>query len=74
MDIWIKDYLGSVKPFTVHSYSDHVKNHIKPCSGAVSLQKLTAPMVQNFYNEKLSSGLSPKTIKNLHGVLHSSLK
>ena len=74
MDIWIKDYLGSVKPFTVRSYSDHVKNHIKPCLGAVSLQKLTAPMVQNFYNEKLSSGLSPKTIKNLHGVLHSSLK
>ena len=74
MDIWIKDYLGSVKPFTVRSYSDHVKNHIKPRLGAVSLQKLTAPMVQSFYNEKLSSGLSPKTIKNLHGVLHSSLK
>lgn len=31
-------------------------------------------MVQSFYNEKLGSGLSPKTIKNLHGVLHSSLK
>ena len=74
MDIWIKDYLGSVKPFTVRSYSDHVKNHIKPCLGAVKLQKLTAHMVQSFYNEKLKSGLSPKTIKNLHGVMHSSLK
>ncbi len=74
MDIWIRDYLGSVKPFTVRSYSDHVKNHIKPCLGAVSLQKLTAHEIQNFYNEKLKSGLSPKTIKNLHGVLHSSLK
>ncbi|MDR1473542.1 MAG: site-specific integrase [Lactobacillales bacterium] len=74
MDIWLKEYLGAVKPFTVRSYSDHTKNHIKPCLGAVHLQKLTAPAVQKFYNEKLNSGLSPKTIKNLHGVLHSALK
>lgn len=74
MNVWLKDYLGAVKPFTVRSYGDHIKNHIKPCLGAVSLQKLTAPAIQKFYNEKQNAGLSPKTIRNLHGVLHSALK
>lgn len=79
MDIWLKDYLGGVKSSTVKSYTDHVNLHIKPGLGAVLLQKLSAHMVQGFYNrlqsgDKDKPGLSPKTIKNLHGVLHAALK
>ncbi len=74
MNIWFKEYLGAVKSSTAYSYGRHIKNYINPYLGAVRLQKLTSPAVQKFYNEKLNSGLSPKTIKNLHGVLHSALK
>ena len=30
-------------------------------------------MIQSLYNQKLSQGLSPKSIKNLHGCLHRAL-
>lgn len=79
MDTWAQEYLGGVKPFTVRSYSDHIKNHIKPALGAVKLESLSTPMIQSFYNslEKPTEdkpGLSPKTIRNIHGVLHKALQ
>jgi integrase len=87
LDIWLKDYIGNVKPPTRRSYVDNVNNHIKPALGAVPLRKLSAHMVQGFYNDLLEggrimqkgqtkekpAGLSPKTVKNIHGALHRAL-
>lgn len=79
LDIWVADYLGDVKPHTVASYSGHVKNHIKPALGAVKLEALTTPAIQKLYNQLQkprgdAPALSPKTIKNIHGVLHKALE
>ena len=79
LDVWAKDYLGSVKPFTVRAYSDQIKNHIKPALGAVKLDALNTHTIQSFYNslgvgQNGKPGLSPKTVKNIHGVLHKALQ
>lgn len=80
MDIWASEYLGSVKPRTVATYKDCIKNHIKPALGAVKLESLTAHAVQKFYNTlskppaEGGKGLSPKTVKCVHGVLHKALQ
>lgn len=79
LEIWCADYLGGVKPFTVASYSGHIKNHIKPALGAIRLEALNAHTIQSFYNSLGNErdgkpGLSPKTIKNVHGVLHKALQ
>jgi integrase len=71
MDIWTAEYLGSVKPRTVCSYKDTVKNHIKPAMGAIKLEALNAHTIQSFYN---GLKLSPKSVKNVHGVLHKALQ
>lgn len=79
LDIWTTDYLGGVKPFTVASYKGHVKNHIKPAMGAIKLEALSPHTIQEFYN-KLGQmngdkpGLSPKTIKDIHGIFHKALQ
>lgn len=74
LDIWLKDYIPNVKPSTVKSYQDHVRLNIKPYIGQIKLKKLTAPMVQSMYNDLLrEKGLSPKTVKNVHGVLHRAM-
>ena len=79
LDLWSADYLGGVKPFTVISYTNQIRNHIKPALGAVRLEALDTNVIQRFYNN-LQSGsqgkkqLSPKTIKNIHGVLHKALQ
>lgn len=74
LDIWLSDYIGNVKPSTVKSYTDHVKLNIEPYIGNVPLVKLNTPMIQSTYNELLrNKGLSAKTVKNVHGVLHRAL-
>lgn len=79
LDIWLKEYLGGVKPSTVRSYRDHVRLHIKPALGALRLDALQAPAIQAFINSLSQpkdgkKPLSPKSIKNVHGVLHAALE
>jgi hypothetical protein len=74
-DVWLTEYLGGVKSSTVATYDKNIRNHIKPALGAIALQKLTAHMVQGFYNRmQKEKNLSPKTVKCVHGVLHAALK
>lgn len=74
LEIWITEYLSHVKPLTEQTYSEQVKRHIKPALGAAKLESLDGHMIQHFYNALSKKGLSPKTIKNIHGVLHSALE
>lgn len=76
LDIWLSEYLGGVKPRTVITYRKAAENYIRPSLGAVKLSALTTPEIQALYNrlQRGESGLSPKTIKNLHGVLHKALE
>ena len=71
---WLRDYIGNVKPATVKSYTDHVNLNISPYIGKTQLAKLSPAMIQSMYNAlQREKGLSAKTIKNVHGVLHRAL-
>lgn len=99
LETWLADYNGDVKPATIVSYRQHIKNHIVTALGAVKLSALTPSAVQRFYNDLHRNGvktpkrdddgkivrvkgevvyttspMSPKTVKNVHGVLHQALK
>ena len=79
LDIWAAEYLGNVKPLTVNSYNTAIQTHIKPSLGAIKLEALDAHTIQAFYNSLSEAAegreaLSPKTIKNIHGVLHKALQ
>lgn len=79
LDIWLETYLGGVRPYTVLNYTQHVNNHIKPALGKVRLDKLNTHSIQQFYNDLGTAhsekpGLSPKTIKCIHGIFHKALQ
>jgi integrase len=88
LDIWIEEYTKNVKDTTKRAYMDNVRLHIKPTLGAIKIQKLNAHTVQSFYNKLAESdrakqkgqkkeapdGLSAKTIRNIHAILHKALK
>lgn len=74
LDIWQQDYLGGVKPRTAESYKCQIRNHIRPELGAIKLEALTTPAIQRFYNSLTERGLSAKTVKIVHGVLHKALQ
>ena len=75
LDTWLETYVSvSVKPYTYDSYMRTCKNHIKPMLGRIKLSELTPLQIQQFYNSLLTEKkLSPKTVKNVNGVLHSAL-
>ncbi len=79
LDIWTHDYLGNIKPNTATVYLSVINTHIKPGIGMVKLETLTPYSVQCFYNSlgmdtTEKKGLSPKTIKNVHGIFHKALQ
>lgn len=79
LDTWAEEYLGGVKPLTVSSYKTTIKTHLKPGLGAIKLEALAAHHIQKLYNALGTSqgdreALSPKTVKNVHGVLHRALQ
>lgn len=80
LDAWFDTYLGNVKPRTLSVYKSDIDNHIKPAMGALRLEMINAQIIQSFYNsmqqpsKKHPNGLSPKTIKNIHGVLHKAFQ
>lgn len=76
LDIWLTEYANNaVKPSTLYSYKGQCNNHIKPAIGAKKLAELTPYIIQTFYNDLQNrKGLSAKSIKNVHGVLHKALE
>ncbi len=75
LDIWLAEYLGGVKPRTLDSYQTQVETHIKPALGLKKLSDLAPHDIQRFYNTLTrDKGLSPKSVKNVHGVLHKALE
>jgi len=74
LKIWQEDYLADIKHSTVANYRSLVDNHIEPCLGSYPLSQLKAPVIQKFYNGLRDKGLSPKYIKNIHGVLHRAIE
>lgn len=75
---WQREYLANIKPSTITSYDAAIRNHIVPSLGKIRLHKLTTIDIQKFINSLPSpteskSGLSPKTVKNIYGILHRLL-
>lgn len=76
LGIWIDDYCLDTKERTRNTYQSSIDTHIVPRLGAVPLCELQPHQVQKFING-LAEGekpLSPKSIKNVHGVLHRALE
>ena len=75
---WLQTRACNIKESTRSSYEHVIKNHIKRVFGKMKLEEVTSDDVQLFINSliigyQLSEPLSPKTIKNIHGVLSKAL-
>jgi integrase len=83
LDKWINEYMKmSLKKTTWELYKTLIEKHIKPTIGTIKLCKLQTGHLQNLYSEKLKDGaradnkpggLSPKSVRHIHTVIHSSL-
>jgi len=74
LDVWSGEYLGGVKPDTILRYEKNIRLYLKPNIGSVKLLALSTHMIQAVYNKLQRNGLSAKSIRNLHGTLHSAIE
>jgi integrase len=71
---WLEQVLKPrVRPKTLRTSSDFVKNHYKPAFGETPLAKLSPQDVRQFVNAKLEADFSPKTVKHLLVTLRGAL-
>ena len=84
---WVEHYLETykkpplTKETTYSSYLYYLETHIRPYFGDLLLLDTTEDSIQQFYTYKTNNGradgkpggLSPKSINNLHIVLHAAL-
>lgn len=78
---WLETYSkNTIRPTTYINYETYIHKHIKDSLGRIKLCDLSPIAIQQFYNEKLKNGklngnggLSSKTMKNLHNMLHKAL-
>jgi integrase len=79
LDIWLDEYNINVKPRTLLEYKGQCNYRIKPFLGSIKLALLRPHDVQMFLNKqsvpsKNMKALNPKSIHNLHGILHKALE
>ena len=75
---WLKQWLhekeGQLAPTTFYGYKDMIEKHISPSFEKITLEKLTAGLLENYYAQKQQEGLSPNTIAKHHALIHTVLK
>ena len=75
LDEWLASYTMNIKPATRSAYEEHIRIHIKPSLGDIPLKQLSTRDIQQLYTGLLKEReLSPKTVRNIHGVLHRTLE
>lgn len=80
MHHWLPSIQGRVKPSTFDSYRRNVTLHVLPSLGSRQLRELTPPMLNRLYTDllaeghmKKAGGLSAKTVRYIHTIIHKSL-
>jgi len=77
---WLSTIKSQVKPSTYDSYRRNIELHVLPRIGGRRLHEVTPPMLNAMYGDLLESGrlhgeggLSAKTVRYIHTILHKAL-
>lgn len=72
---WLADYVRpNLSPRGFERYSGIINKHFIPDFGSLKLTQLKPEHLQRHYTNKLKSGLSARTIRYHHGVIHIALQ
>ncbi len=70
---WLPSIEGTIRPTTFETYQRICRHHVEPRLGEVPLQKLGRVHVDRFVTDLVHHPLSPKSVRNVHGVLAKAL-
>jgi integrase len=79
---WLTAIEPTIRPATHYSYSRNIRLHVVPRLGSVPLRRVDGGLLNALYAELLASGkrsnggggLSPRTVRYIHTILHRAFK
>ena len=84
VDEWLHAKTSGLKPSTAASYEQMIRSYVVPRIGPTSIADVDGAMLNALYADLLANGrtgasgkrggLSPKTVRNVHGMLHRAFK
>ena len=81
LERWLRLYVSQKRPATLENYESNVRVHIKPVLGHIPMRDLRPQHIQALYVDLLASGavrrdggLSPRTVRLIHVILHAALR
>ena len=75
LKLWLRDYAKpNLSPRSLERYESIVRVHLAPALGNMTLTQLRPEHLQKYYTAKLNTGLSARTVRYHHVVLHIALK
>jgi integrase len=73
--------LRNLRPSTLSNYRTHIRTCVLPVLGSIPLQQLSPAHLNALYQALLTQGrlrdghgMAPKTVQNVHAILHRALK
>lgn len=75
LTIYMNQKRNEVRPNTYEGYCLYLKKHILPYfqNRRITLANITGQHLQNYYNRKISEGLSVNTLKKHHVIIRGAL-
>ena len=71
---WLSIHQRALKPKTLYQYQNTIAKHINPGIGKIRLNGLRLRDVENFYTRLQANGVSNRTIRLIHNILHCALE
>jgi integrase len=71
---WKSTQYQTIRPNTIRGYNSALDRHILPAFGEMKLQKIDQRLVQEWVNDLVAEGLSPRTIELNFAVLSTIAK
>src|SRR5215217_8954352 len=66
---WLASIKGTIREGSWKQYEMVVRIHIIPALGDIKLERLTTLHIQNLYQQKLDSDVSPRRVLYIHATL-----
>lgn len=71
---WLEDTAAlKLRPRTLEGYAQHVRDHLTPALGRLTLANLTPGHVQKMVGKLTAGGLSPATVQRIRATLRAAL-
>lgn len=75
LDEWLahREAMGTLKVTTLQSYRAKIRTYLAPSLGAIRLQKLSPLDLDRMYRAMATKGLSARSIRYAHSIVHKAL-